>query len=176
MGQAKFWLKIPRLHLGTYSTLHSHSISMFNRSFNQIRIPWSHSIPFNNLKQVQNHKSGVYSPRYFHAIHSVNNQPHQIHFPFQMSWPTIAKCYEDIVEDPSLLWLFLWEEYSSIQELPCFGTLQFRLISEEIFYMHCFSWHLGEHQGGISHPNQSKEEWRNHQVSSSHHWWGRREN
>ena len=36
----------------TYSTLNSHSMNMFNRSFNQLRIHWSHSLPFNNLKQI----------------------------------------------------------------------------------------------------------------------------
>ena len=50
-----------------------------------------------------------------------------------MLWPTIAKCYKEIVEDPTLLWLFFREEYSSIQELPCLGALQFRLILEGFF-------------------------------------------
>ena len=106
---------------------------MFNRSFHQFRIYWSCSLPFNNLKWVWNCRSGVYSPRYFHTAHSVNNHPHWIHFPFQMSWPTIAKCYEEIAEDPTVLHLFSPEEYSSIQELPCLGTLWFRLISEGCF-------------------------------------------
>ena len=50
-----------------------------------------------------------------------------------MSWPTTAKCYEEIVEDLTLLQLFLPEEYPSIQELPSLSTLQFRLISEGFF-------------------------------------------
>ena len=50
-----------------------------------------------------------------------------------MSWPTRAKCYEEISEDPTLLQLFLLEEYSSVQELPCVGTLWFRFISEGFF-------------------------------------------
>ena len=49
-----------------------------------------------------------------------------------MSWPTIAKCYDDIAMDPSLLWLFP-EECTSIQELPLLGTLWFRIISERLF-------------------------------------------
>ena len=50
-------------HLGTtYSTPHSHSMNTLHRSFNQFRIHWSHSLPFNNFKQGQNCGSGVYSP------------------------------------------------------------------------------------------------------------------
>ena len=37
------------------------------------------------------------------------------------------------MEDPTLLHLFSLEKYSSTQELPCLGTLQFRLISEDFF-------------------------------------------
>ena len=44
-----------------------------------------------------------------------------------MSQPNIANCYEEIVEDPSLLWLFPEKEWTSLQELPLLGTLQFRL-------------------------------------------------
>ena len=47
-----------------------------------------------------------------------------------MSWPTTTKYYKEIVEDPTLLQLFSLEEYSSIQELQCLGTLQLRLIAE----------------------------------------------
>ena len=50
-----------------------------------------------------------------------------------MSWPAIAKCYEEIAEDPTLLHLFSLEEYSSIQVLPCLGALQFRLVLEVFF-------------------------------------------
>ena len=39
-----------------------------------------------------------------------------------MPQPTIAECYEGIVEDPSLLCLF--PEMMSIQELPLMGALQ----------------------------------------------------
>ena len=117
----------------TYSTLCSHPMNTFNRSFDQFRVLQSHSLPFNNLKQVWNCRSGVYYPKYFCTTHSVNNQPHWIHFPFQMSWPIIAKCYEDIVEDLTLLWLFSLKEYSSIQRPHCLGALQFRLILEGLF-------------------------------------------
>ena len=120
LGQAKFWLKIPRLHLGniqalTYSTLHSHSMNMFNRSFNQLRILQSCSLPFNNLNQAQNHRSGVYSSRYFYTTHSFNNYLHQIHSPLHMSQPSIACFYEKIMEDLTLCHLFSPEEYSSTQ-------------------------------------------------------------
>ena len=47
-----------------------------------------------------------------------------------MSWPHIAKCYDDTIEDPSLLWLFLKKEWTSLWELQLLGTLQFRLILE----------------------------------------------
>ena len=50
-----------------------------------------------------------------------------------MSWPHIVKCYNDIVEDPSLLWLFLEKEWTSLWELPLLSTLQFRLILERSF-------------------------------------------
>ena len=117
----------------TYSNLHSCSTNTFNRSFDQFRILWPSSLPFNNLNQVQNHRSGVYSLRYFHTTHSVNNYLQWIHSLFQMSRPSIAHCYEKIVEDPTLLHLFSLKEYSSMQELPCLGALQFRLISEGFF-------------------------------------------
>ena len=42
-----------------------------------------------------------------------------------MSWLMISKCYEEILADPSLLWLFLEEEWRSIHELPFLGTLWF---------------------------------------------------
>ena len=47
-----------------------------------------------------------------------------------MSWPSIACCYVEIVEDPSLLHWFPKEEYSSTQQLPCLGTLQFTVMPE----------------------------------------------
>ena len=121
-----------RAHLSTtYSTLCSHSVNMLHRSFNQFKIHWSCSLTSNNLKWSQNHGSGVHMPRYFHTTHSVINYPHQIHFPFQMSWPTIAKCYDEIAKDLTLLHLFLpLEAYSSIQALLCWGDLQFRLVLE----------------------------------------------
>ena len=50
-----------------------------------------------------------------------------------MSWPTIAKCYEEIINDPSLLQLFPEEEWVSVQELLLFGALWFRIISERLF-------------------------------------------
>ena len=50
-----------------------------------------------------------------------------------MSSPTIAECYDDILEDHSLLQLFLEKEWQSIQKLPLLGALQFRIISERLF-------------------------------------------
>ena len=50
-----------------------------------------------------------------------------------MSWPTIVECYDDIVEDPYLLQLFLEKEWTSIQKLPLLHTLQFRIILERLF-------------------------------------------
>ena len=50
-----------------------------------------------------------------------------------MSWPTIAKCYQEIVEGSSLLQLFPKEEWMSVWELPLLGTLQFRIILERPF-------------------------------------------
>ena len=50
-----------------------------------------------------------------------------------MSWPNIAKCYDEIVEDPSLLQLFPEKGCTSLWELPLLGTFQFRLISERPF-------------------------------------------
>ena len=38
-----------------------------------------------------------------------------------------------MVEDPSLLWLFLEKECTSLHELPLLGALPFRLISERLF-------------------------------------------
>ena len=38
-----------------------------------------------------------------------------------MSWHAIAECYDDIVKDPPLLWLFLEKEWISIQELTLLG-------------------------------------------------------
>ena len=50
-----------------------------------------------------------------------------------MSRPSIAECYDKIIEDPSLLQLFPMEECMSIWELPLLGALQFRVISKRLF-------------------------------------------
>ena len=50
-----------------------------------------------------------------------------------MPRPSIAVCHNELVEDPSLLELFLGEEFTSLLELPIVGTLWFRLISEKFF-------------------------------------------
>ena len=47
--------------------------------------------------------------------------------------PNIARCYNELLEDPSLLHLFPEKEGISFQELPLLGTLQFRLISDRFF-------------------------------------------
>ena len=49
-----------------------------------------------------------------------------------MLWPTIAKCYSKLLEDPSLLWLFSEEEGTPLQELPILGALCFRIILTHI--------------------------------------------
>ena len=108
-------------------------MNTFNRPFNQFGIHWSCSLPFNNLKQVHDHRSGIHSPRYFHTTHSVNNYLHWIHSLFQMLQPSRACCYAEIVEDLSLLHQFPQEEYSSTQNFPCLGALWFRLILEGFF-------------------------------------------
>ena len=50
-----------------------------------------------------------------------------------MSKPSIARCYDKLVEDPSLQGLYLGEECMSLLELPVVGTLWFRFISEKFF-------------------------------------------
>ena len=50
-----------------------------------------------------------------------------------MSWPTIAKCYQEIVKDPSMPQLFPQEEWMSVWELPLLGAVWFRIISERLF-------------------------------------------
>ena len=50
-----------------------------------------------------------------------------------MSKPSIARCFDELVEYPSLLGLFLGEECTSLLELPVVGALQLRLISERFF-------------------------------------------
>ena len=50
-----------------------------------------------------------------------------------MSQLTISKCYEEILVDPSLLQLFLGEEWRSICELPFLGALQFQIVLERPF-------------------------------------------
>ena len=149
-------------------------MNTFNRSFNQFRILWSCSLPFNNLKGVLNHRSGVYSPRYFHTTYSVNNYLHQIHSPFQMSQPSIAHCYEEIMEDLTLLHLFHWINIPPHKNshIWVFSNLDWYW---RVFHLHCFSWQAGKDQGGFYHPAWSKEEWGNHQYGNPHHWPGRRE-
>ena len=50
-----------------------------------------------------------------------------------MSQSNIAKCYDEIVKDPCLLWLFPEKECTSLWELPLLGSLWFRLISKRLF-------------------------------------------
>ena len=148
-------------------------MKMLHRSFNQFRIHWSCPLPFNNFKWGQNHGLGVHSPRYFHTTNSVINYPHQIHFPFQMSGPSIVKCYEEKAEDPTLLCQFPPEEYSSVQALPCLGTLQFRLVSEGFFA--CIASPDKWGRARVEFHNWSEDEWSNHQHGNPHHWWGGQE-
>ena len=108
-------------------------MNTFNRPFDQFRFHQSCSLPFNNLKQVCDCRSGVHSPRYFHTTHLVNNCLYLIHCLLQMLWPSVAHWYAEIIEDLSLLHWFPQEEYSSAQKLPCLGAPQLRLISEGFF-------------------------------------------
>ena len=50
-----------------------------------------------------------------------------------MPWLMISKQYEEILEDPSLHWLFLEEEWRSFHEFPFLGTLQFQMVWEMLF-------------------------------------------
>ena len=49
-----------------------------------------------------------------------------------MWWPSIAKCYNEIVRDPSFLGIFL-EECTSPLELHVMGAIQFRIILKKFF-------------------------------------------
>ena len=46
---------------------------------------------------------------------------------------SIARCYDELVEDPSLQGLFSGEEHTSLLEFHVVGALQFRLILEKVF-------------------------------------------
>ena len=136
LGQAKPWLKSPRPHLGLfYSTPRSHSTDMLNRSFDQFRIPYSHFLPYNDniSSELQ---TRITLPQIFPYC-SFSQWSTSANFLFQMSQPTIASCYEEIIKDPSLLQLFPLEKYSSVCEFPCLGALWFRLISEGFFTCIC---------------------------------------
>ena len=45
----------------------------------------------------------------------------------------IFKCYEEVLEDPPLWWLFPEEEWRSIHELPILGALLLWIVSERLF-------------------------------------------
>ena len=45
----------------------------------------------------------------------------------------ISKCCEEILEDPSLWWLFSEEEWRSICKFPFLGTLQFWIVLGRLF-------------------------------------------
>ena len=65
--------------------------------------------------------------------HPLWDQSNCIYFLFYMLSPNIAKCYSELLEDTSLLWLFSEQECTSLQELPLLGALCFRLILESFF-------------------------------------------
>ena len=50
-----------------------------------------------------------------------------------MLQPNLAKCYSELLEDPSLLQLFSEQECTSFQELPLLGALHFGLVLERFF-------------------------------------------
>ena len=143
-------------------------MNTFNRPFDQFRFHWFCSLPFNNLKQVQDQRPEVYTPRYFYITHSVNKCLHQICSLLQMTQPSIACCYVEIVEDLSLLHWFPWKEYSSAKNFYIWVLSN----SEQywrVFLSHFFSKQVGKYQGRICYPNWSKEQWRNHKYSNPHH-------
>ena len=159
----------------TYTIPHTHSMNMFNRPLDQFRFHWSCSLPFSNLKQVQDHRPWIHSPRHFHTTHSVSNCLHQIHSLLQMSWPSIAHCYEEIIEDPSLLHWFPWEEWIFLcTKTFILVALWFRIVSEGFFCLPFFSKLVEKDWGRICYTYQSEDEWGNHQYGNPHHQWGRR--
>ena len=91
-----------------------------------------------------------------------------------MSQPTISKCYEEIIVDPLLLYLFPEEEWTYVRELPLMGTLQIRIISERLSACLAFPAIWEEGWVGIYHQQQSKDEWRSHPYGNLSYGWGGR--
>ena len=90
-----------------------------------------------------------------------------------MSQPNIAKCYDEIVEDPSQLWLYQEKEYSSLWEVPLLGAVQFKLISERPFT--CISSpDIWGRMGWSLSPTLAKDQWGSHPHSDPNYRWGRR--
>ena len=89
-----------------------------------------------------------------------------------MSCPNIAKCYDEIAEDPSMLWLLPEKEWSSLWELPLSGALRFKLISERLFAS-IASLDMWERPGWNSSPLMAKDQWGSHSYGNLSHRWGR---
>ena len=145
---------------------------MLHRSFSQFRIHRFCSLTFNNFKWGQNHGSGVHSPRYFHTTHSVINCPHQIHLPFQISWSSIAKWYEEDSWRSNFITAISIKGVFVHPSTPMFWCSLIQISFGGIFHPHCFSWKVGQGQGGVPYFNWLEDKWRNHQHGDPHHWWG----
>ena len=66
-----------------------------------------------------------------------------------MSTPNIAKYYDEIVEDASLLGLFLGEGVYITSKAPCHGCSLIQANIREVFCLSSIPCHLGEDQGGV---------------------------
>ena len=76
-----------------------------------------------------------------------------------MSRPSKARCYNKLVEDPSLLRLFLAEECMPLLELPVMCALWFRLILERFFTWVVPPTISEEDQSGVFHWDRSESQW-----------------
>ena len=132
---------------------------MFNRSFNQFRIHWPCSLPFNNLKWVQNHRLWVYSPQVF------PNHPFSQQLPSSnpFALPDVTAFYS----------MLLWGNHGRFNftafiftggiflhtRTPMFFALPNLDWYQRVFAYIASPWQVGKGQGGIPYPNQPKEEW-----------------
>ena len=91
-----------------------------------------------------------------------------------MPWLMISKCYEEILEDPSLWWLFPEEEWKSICKLPFLGTLQFWIVIRETVHLSVIPINVGIGQSGVHLKQQPENEWWDHPYGSFGNQWGGR--
>ena len=176
LGQTKFQLKIPRLHLGTLGHyLFYLSLPLNEHTPQIIKSIQNSPILLFTLQQLKMRSESWIRgplPQVF-PYHSFSHQLSSSNpFSFQMSWPSIMKCYEEIAKNLTLLCLFLLEEYLAVQALPCLDALQFRYVLEAFFVPTASPDKWGKGWGGVSYSNWSEDEWKKHQHSDPHHWWG----